>query len=94
MIGYGDIVIPSLLVTYCLKVDYHIMSSLPADKKKKKVLRLYFLSVSVAYAVGLMLTYAGLLLLESAQPALFYLVPSTMIAVILQGTIYLWRVIQ
>ena len=88
MIGYGDIVIPSLLVSYCLRVDYHILSSATMAKRKKKVIRLYFLSVSVAYAVGLLLTYAGLLLLESAQPALFYLVPCTMLTVVSLGNFF------
>eukprot|EP01102_Stenamoeba_stenopodia_P017899 TRINITY_DN6485_c0_g1_i2.p1 TRINITY_DN6485_c0_g1~~TRINITY_DN6485_c0_g1_i2.p1 ORF type:complete len:197 (-),score=40.78 TRINITY_DN6485_c0_g1_i2:77-667(-) len=87
MIGYGDIVIPSLLVSYCLRVDYHILSSATAAKKQKKTIRLYYTSVTVAYSVGLLLTYVGLLVLESAQPALFYLVPCTLLIVLFQG----WR---
>ncbi|XP_043120221.1 signal peptide peptidase-like 2A isoform X2 [Puntigrus tetrazona] len=69
ILGYGDIIIPGLLVAYCHRFDVWIGSSR----------RIYFLSCSVAYAVGLLLTFTVMLLSRMGQPALLYLVPCTLL---------------
>lgn len=71
LLGFGDVALPGLLVSYCLYVDliYH-------TKRRVKV---YFMVASIAYGVGLLITFIVLELARSGQPALLFLVPSTLI---------------
>ncbi|XP_068594438.1 signal peptide peptidase-like 2A isoform X2 [Brachionichthys hirsutus] len=69
ILGYGDIIVPGLLVAYCSRFDVWINSS-------KKI---YFVSCCIAYFLGLMVTFAVMLLSGLGQPALLYLVPFTLI---------------
>ncbi|XP_054157435.1 signal peptide peptidase-like 2A isoform X2 [Oppia nitens] len=70
LLGFGDILVPGLLVAYCYSFD------LIANIKY----RVYYLTTCIGYGVGLIATFAGLYLMSgSAQPALLYLVPFTMI---------------
>ncbi|XP_043998015.1 signal peptide peptidase-like 2A [Gambusia affinis] len=69
ILGYGDIIVPGLLVAYCSRFDVWINS-------RKKV---YFISCCFAYLLGLLLTFAVMLLSGMGQPALLYLVPFTLI---------------
>ncbi|KAK2894351.1 hypothetical protein QQF64_012835 [Cirrhinus molitorella] len=69
ILGYGDIIIPGLLVAYCHKFDVWMGNSR----------RIYFISCAIAYAVGLMVTFAVMLLSKMGQPALLYLVPCTLL---------------
>ncbi|XP_050956652.1 signal peptide peptidase-like 2A isoform X2 [Labeo rohita] len=69
ILGYGDIIIPGLLVAYCHKFDVWMGNSR----------RIYFISCAVAYAVGLGVTFAVMLLSKMGQPALLYLVPCTLL---------------
>ncbi|XP_035216472.1 signal peptide peptidase-like 2B [Stegodyphus dumicola] len=67
LLGFGDILVPGLLISYCHGYD------LITNKK------LYFPVTIVAYGVGLLVTFIGLFLMSAAQPALLYLVPSTLL---------------
>uniref|UniRef100_A0A7N6BYW1 PA domain-containing protein n=1 Tax=Anabas testudineus TaxID=64144 RepID=A0A7N6BYW1_ANATE len=69
ILGYGDIIVPGLLVAYCSRFDVWINSS-------KKI---YFVSCCIAYLLGMILTFAVMLLSGMGQPALLYLVPFTLI---------------
>uniref|UniRef100_A0AAQ5Y441 PA domain-containing protein n=1 Tax=Amphiprion ocellaris TaxID=80972 RepID=A0AAQ5Y441_AMPOC len=69
ILGYGDIIVPGLLVAYCSRFDVWIKSS-------KKI---YFVSCCIAYLLGMLLTFAVMLLSGMGQPALLYLVPFTVI---------------
>lgn len=69
ILGYGDIIVPGLLVAYCSRFDVWIHSS-------KKI---YFLSCCIAYLLGMITTFAVMLLSGMGQPALLYLVPFTLI---------------
>lgn len=69
ILGYGDIIVPGLLVAYCSRFDVWVKSS-------KKI---YFLSCCIAYLLGMILTFAVMLLSGMGQPALLYLVPFTVI---------------
>ncbi|XP_063737697.1 signal peptide peptidase-like 2A isoform X2 [Eleginops maclovinus] len=69
ILGYGDIIVPGLLVAYCSRFDVWINSS-------RKV---YFVSCCIAYLLGMILTFAVMLLSGMGQPALLYLVPFTLI---------------
>lgn len=111
LLGYGDVGVPGLLVTLCLKFDMR--------RRPKSCCRLYFAvagvgkhialslllaqpqdidyitqivvsrdltshtsssssSLTTAYIVGLLLTFVALVLMKTAQPALLYLVPTTL----------------
>ncbi|TMS13585.1 hypothetical protein E3U43_018660 [Larimichthys crocea] len=69
ILGYGDIIVPGLLVAYCSRFDVLVNS-------RKKV---YFASCCIAYLLGMILTFAVMLLSGMGQPALLYLVPFTLI---------------
>ncbi|XP_013865884.1 signal peptide peptidase-like 2A isoform X2 [Austrofundulus limnaeus] len=69
ILGYGDIIVPGLLVAYCSRFDVWVNS-------RKKI---YFLSCCIAYFLGMILTFVVMLLSGMGQPALLYLVPFTLV---------------
>merc|ERR1719509_400068 len=73
LLGFGDILVPGLLLSYA-----HSYDLLTGIKYK-----LYWLITCVAYVLGLIATFISLFLMNSAQPALLYLVPFTLILTIL-----------
>uniref|UniRef100_A0A8C2V3P0 Signal peptide peptidase-like 2C n=1 Tax=Chinchilla lanigera TaxID=34839 RepID=A0A8C2V3P0_CHILA len=68
ILGFGDIVVPGFLVAYCHRFDVHVHSY-----------PVYFVACTVAYALGLMITFLAMVLMEMGQPALLYLVSSTLL---------------
>ncbi|KAJ1607177.1 presenilin-like protein [Cryptosporidium canis] len=79
ILGLGDIVIPGLFISLCLRFDLK-------DFTKKYNKSIYFLisgspeaptfwTVLVAYMLGLVTTACVMLYFKAAQPALLYLVP-------------------
>ena len=68
MLGLGDIALPGLLVSYLLRFDYRDQSNG----------LFYFPLVTVGYAAGVAVTYVALVLMQSGQPALLYIVPCTL----------------
>ncbi|KAG0578395.1 hypothetical protein KC19_4G019400 [Ceratodon purpureus] len=80
IIGFGDILLPGLLVSFCLRYDW---------TTRKSLLRGYFLWSTVGYGLGLFLTYVALNVMNgSGQPALLYIVPCTLGSVLTLGW---WR---
>ncbi|KAG0589466.1 hypothetical protein KC19_1G022400 [Ceratodon purpureus] len=80
IIGFGDILLPGLLVSFCLRYDW---------TARKSLYRGYFLWSTVGYGLGLFLTYVALNAMNgSGQPALLYIVPCTLGTVLLLGW---WR---
>lgn len=80
IIGFGDILLPGLLISFCLRYDWIA---------RKSLLRGYFLWATVGYGLGLFLTYVALNAMNgSGQPALLYIVPCTLGTVLLLGW---WR---
>jgi signal peptide peptidase-like protein 2B len=80
IIGFGDILLPGLLVSFCLRYDW---------VAKKSLFNGYFLWTSVGYGLGLFWTYVALnLMVGSGQPALLYIVPCTLGTVLILGW---WR---
>ncbi|EFJ05600.1 hypothetical protein SELMODRAFT_187400 [Selaginella moellendorffii] len=79
IIGFGDILLPGLLVSFTLRFDWANKKSLSGG---------YFLWTTVGYGLGLMLTYVALNLMDGhGQPALLYIVPCTLGIVVLLGWI-------
>ncbi|XP_033116742.1 signal peptide peptidase-like 2B [Anneissia japonica] len=66
MLGFGDILIPGLLISHCYAFDLKVNSK-----------RIYLISTSIAYGTGLLITFAALAVMQMGQPALLYLVPTT-----------------
>ncbi|KAL1546277.1 Signal peptide peptidase-like 4 [Salvia divinorum] len=77
IIGFGDIILPGLLVTFSLRYDWLSKKSLKAG---------YFLWAMLAYGLGLLITYVALNLMDGhGQPALLYIVPFTLGTLITLG---------
>lgn len=75
MLGYGDIILPGVLGTYCSIFDR-------ANGYTKMP---FFWTFVGSYALGLIFTFLALIITESGQPALAFIVPSTCIGVALAG---------
>ncbi|KAL9671325.1 hypothetical protein QQ045_008893 [Rhodiola kirilowii] len=70
VIGFGDIILPGLLVAFSLRFDW---------LAKKTLLSGYFIWAMSAYGLGLFVTYVALNLMDGhGQPALLYIVPFTL----------------
>ncbi|THU54115.1 hypothetical protein C4D60_Mb10t21610 [Musa balbisiana] len=70
IIGFGDILLPGLLIAFSLRYDWAARKNLQAG---------YFLWSMVAYGSGLLITYVALNLMDGhGQPALLYIVPFTL----------------
>jgi len=69
LLGFGDIALPGLLVSYCRRFD--LANYRPVQKG-------FFLPVLTGYFVGLCLTMVALMIMRMGQPALLYLVPCTL----------------
>ncbi|KAG9350659.1 hypothetical protein JZ751_024548 [Albula glossodonta] len=67
----------SLLVAYCHRFDIVMHSS-----------RIYFVACTIAYGIGLLITFVALALMKKGQPALLYLVPCTLLTSL---ALALWR---
>ncbi|ETV93915.1 hypothetical protein H310_12259 [Aphanomyces invadans] len=78
LLGLGDIVLPALLVSFALRVDYcHVR---PLNNGSS-----YFVWACVAYAVGLLMANVMAIVLQhfvAGQPALMYIVPCMLGAVL------------
>ena len=70
MLGLGDIVLPGLLVSLAARFD---------SASGVKPLRGFFLYILVGYACGLLLANVAVIVFNSGQPALLYLVPCTLV---------------
>ncbi|XP_044171236.1 signal peptide peptidase-like 2B isoform X2 [Acropora millepora] len=68
LLGFGDILVPALYIGFCHTFD--IVSKTPH--------KIYFLSTTIAYGMGLLITFGMLFVMEKGQPALLYLVPCTL----------------
>uniref|UniRef100_A0A672Z6F9 Signal peptide peptidase-like 2B n=1 Tax=Sphaeramia orbicularis TaxID=375764 RepID=A0A672Z6F9_9TELE len=77
LLGFGDILVPGLLVAYCHRFDILTQSS-----------RIYFVACTIAYGVGLLITFVALAVMQMGQPALLYLVPCTLLTSL---SVALWR---
>ncbi|MBA0732715.1 hypothetical protein Gogos_016787 [Gossypium gossypioides] len=77
VIGFGDIILPGLVVAFSLRYDWMTKKSLRAG---------YFVWAMTAYGLGLLVTYVALNLMDGhGQPALLYIVPFTLGTLITLG---------
>lgn len=68
MLGLGDIIIPGLLLSFALRFDY----------SPRSLGENYYRSMCIGYAVGLGMANLAVSLMQTGQPALMYLVPTTL----------------
>ncbi|XP_018017968.1 signal peptide peptidase-like 2B [Hyalella azteca] len=73
LLGFGDVLVPGLLIAFLYYFD---LSTRPHRWP------LYFTVNIIAYSVGLCLTFLALYMMRSAQPALLYLVPCTLLVTV------------
>ena len=86
LLGLGDMVIPGLLTALALKfdVDNGIAKYTPGkDNTLPEIETPTFNFVMIGYAAGMIATFVGMSLMEKAQPALLYLVPTCCFGLIL-----------
>ncbi|OWF35271.1 signal peptide peptidase-like 2B [Mizuhopecten yessoensis] len=74
LLGFGDIIIPGLLVGFNHGIDLKVQSR-----------KVYFTASVIGYGVGLLFTFAALYFMETGQPALLYLVPCTLLTTMVIG---------
>merc|ERR1719188_2434430 len=77
ILGFGDILVPGLLLSYCHAFDL----------AKETPLKLYWTIANVFYSLSLVATFISLFLMDSAQPALLYIVPCTLLPVMLTACV-------
>ncbi|CAF2835419.1 unnamed protein product [Rotaria sp. Silwood2] len=75
MLGFGDVILPGILLTFCKIFDIAIGNRWPT----------YYIQSIISYFVGLSITHVALYLMKTAQPALLYLVPCILLSTILTG---------
>merc|ERR1711937_393859 len=69
MLGFGDIALPGLLISYLRRHDM---------RSDRSGCTGYFVPAVVGYFIGLCVTILALLIMQMGQPALLYLVPGTL----------------
>ncbi|SBS88593.1 signal peptide peptidase, putative [Plasmodium malariae] len=92
MLGLGDIIIPGIVISLCLRFDYYLHRNKIHKGNFKKMFndisihesfkKYYFFTIAVLYELGLVVTYCMLFYFEHAQPALLYLVPACILAIV------------
>jgi len=71
MIGLGDIILPGIFVALALRFDLF-----RSNKKDIKNSRFYFYTTMVGYMIGIIMTNLAMQIMDTAQPALLYIVPA------------------
>ncbi|CZU00266.1 signal peptide peptidase [Plasmodium falciparum NF54] len=92
MLGLGDIIIPGILMSLCLRFDYYLFKNNIHKGNLKKMFndisihesfkKYYFYTIIIFYELGLVVTYCMLFYFEHPQPALLYLVPACILAIL------------
>jgi len=74
MLGVGDMVLPGLFLCFLYRYDKFVHLSFKQG---------FFLKAWIGYAVGLISTLLAVVLMNQGQPALFFLVPCTLIPTVI-----------
>ncbi|XP_064470946.1 signal peptide peptidase-like 2A isoform X2 [Ornithodoros turicata] len=73
-LGFGDILVPGILVSYCHGFDRLFAGGY-----------YYYFVATMGYGIGLVTAFVALELMATAQPALIYLIPATLIPTFCQA---------
>jgi minor histocompatibility antigen H13 len=83
ILGLGDIILPGLLLSLCLKYD--VDCCIHSENRPKTVqdfkLWLYYIALS-AYTVSIISTYSAMYFFKHPQPALVFIVPICTLAIV------------
>lgn len=92
MLGLGDIIIPGIVMSLCLRFDYYLYKNEKCKGNLKEMFgsinihenfkKYYFYSIVVLYQLGLIVTYCMMFYFQHPQPALLYLVPACILAIL------------
>jgi len=88
MLGLGDIVIPGLFVTLCLKYDIDKGLQNIKDGNFSLLKTPYFNCCYLGYLWGIATVFAVMIIFNQAQPALLFLVPGCTFSILIRG---LWK---
>lgn len=84
MLGLGDIVLPGILLAFLFRWDFANAQKRIESNQQLSLAQVlsvpngYFVFGLSAYVIGLIWTFIMLGLMQTGQPALLYLVPSTL----------------
>ena len=81
MLGLGDIVIPGLFVSLCIKFDIDRALTNKKIKDLSEIKIPYFNTCCLFYAFGIILTFVVMYVFDHPQPALLFLVPTCTLSV-------------
>jgi len=105
MLGLGDVVLPGLLLSLCLRFDLALKreglygtDALALRRARRRAATLrgasYWQVALIGYGLGIALAMAAVAAFKSGQPALLYLVPCTVVPVLVlasvRGDLPLW----
>lgn len=102
ILGLGDIVIPGIFVSLCLRFDFikslnskYVAAQLKKEAKgedadtmrylRKQAIecpKSYFIATNIGYLIAIICTIVVMLVFDHGQPALLYLVPGCLLAVL------------
>ncbi|CAO1630881.1 unnamed protein product [Jaminaea pallidilutea] len=92
MLGLGDIVIPGIFIALALRFDQHLhlrslspSARLNFSRSQTNFAKPYFTATLTAYIAGLVTTMAVMHTFKAAQPALLYLSPACVLAVVIRS---------
>lgn len=86
MVGLGDLVIPGIFVSLCLKFDFdQAFAKNKAIKSFTEIELNYFNLAFVGYVYGIIETFLAMYIFEHPQPALLFLVPMCTIPVMVRA---------
>jgi len=87
LLGLGDVVLPGLLVSFTARLDEakRLVGEHTNMSVQSNLLGGYTLWLIVAYAIGLLVANAAVVIMQQAQPALLYIVPTIMCTMIIVG---------
>lgn len=86
MLGLGDIVLPGCAIALCLRFDlYNFHETHPRTEfhHLQRYRKPYFTTALIAYSIGLVITFAVVYKFQTGQPALLYLSPAIILAVLM-----------
>ncbi|KAF9581554.1 Signal peptide peptidase-like 2B [Lunasporangiospora selenospora] len=94
MLGFGDVVLPGILITFLKECDARLeedsclspatsIGLMGAQSSSKARRWSYHLTAVLGYALGLEVTFVAMMWSQRGQPALLYLVPFTVLPVVL-----------
>ncbi|GFR84186.1 signal peptide peptidase-like 2B [Elysia marginata] len=78
LLGFGDVIVPGLLVAFNAVCDVRL-------RKGGRYRMLYFIIALIGYLFGMVVCMVSLILMESGQPALLYLVPCTLVPTVVMA---------